>query len=319
MFEIALTALHATNPLGFLAALGAFRSIAMVEPGATLRWDVDDIIPSPVLSLPDDWSGENVISSLETQRLRWLDSKLLNFPLTAPASDVKEIDLAAWARFISAIDQGASNPRLFEEELLTALVAEGAVDGKRNNKPTHLHFTAGQQQFLDIVREVGGACDEDRFREALFGPWRFDSPAKTLRWDPRGERIYAVRGFNPSGTKDPTRTVPGAEWLAFLGLSFLPVVNRYGHLLTTACNRDWKRSAFRWPIWIDALTLSEITQIMLLDVLSERRRSKVSPSDLRDVGVHTVYESPIRRTDQGGYGSFAAPTAIVQAPGRVDT
>jgi hypothetical protein len=111
--------------------------------------------------------------------------------------------LRAWAaEVVETLDESRADADLF-----TALVAEGAVDGRGNTKPTHLHFTAGQQRFLQIARELAAAVDADRLREALFGPWREDSPLPSLSWNSGGERLYALRAIDPA--KDKRLGVPG--------------------------------------------------------------------------------------------------------------
>jgi hypothetical protein len=300
MSEIHLLGCDATNPLGALAGLGAFRSTAIRWPKVRLKWACDEMVPHPILVFDDDVDTEELLNELTDQRARWMDSALLNN--TYP--DVKEVDLQQWSTSIRTDQSG-----LPVDELFVALVAEGALDLKKNNKPSHLHFTAGQQQFLDIVREVGEASTKERLTEALYGPWRFDSSAKTLRWDPRGERIYALRGFNPSA--DKSFGVPGADWLGFIGLTFFPTTNRRGTLLTTACNRDWKVSAFRWPCWGTALGLASVKALMVSELLAEDHRGDLRPNQLGAAGVHSIFKSPIRRSDQGGYGSFGPSTAIV--------
>lgn len=80
----------------------------------------------------------------------------------------------------------------------------------------------------------------------------------TLGWDTRGERIYALRGFDPS--KEKGTGVPGAEWLAFLGLTFFPAFARGGKLLTTGCEPDWKAGSFNWPLWPDIAFLSHVIE-----------------------------------------------------------
>ena len=312
MIEIELPPLEGTNPLGVLAALGTFRSAAIEWPDVRLRWECSDIIPYPVLVFDEDVAVEDLLGVLDRQRGAWRESALLR----NDHRDVKEVHLRDWAKAISKDRSGMP-----VDELFVALVSEGAgvlkqerripgVDlplGKKPvNKPSHLHFTAGQQQFLDIVREVLDAAELDRLHEAIVGPWRFDSTTKTLRWDPRGERIYAVRGFNPS--KDPSLNIPGADWLAFIGLCFLPTVNRNGTLETTACNRDWKVSAMRWPLWDAPLALSEVRQLFLSDLLAER--AQLRSDRLADLGINAIVEAPIRRSDQGGYGSFGASSVI---------
>lgn len=45
----------------------------------------------------------------------------------------------------------------------------------------------------------------------------------------------------------------------------------------------------------------------------ERLKRGLDPQRLEALGVAQVLESPIRRTDQGGYGSFGAPTVLGQS------
>jgi hypothetical protein len=196
---------------------------------------------------------------------------------------------------------------------LCAIVAEGALDGNQRAKPTHLHFTAGQQQFLGMVRELASDVDRDRLEEALFGPWRYDSPLPSLSWDSRGERLYAVRGINPS--KEKRLGVPGAEWLAFRGLVFYPVARRAsGSLRTTACDDPWKSSAFRWPLWWVSATRAVVGSLVADQTLvSKEAASNVKGADLTARGILSLRESLIRRSDQGGYGSFAASVEVVAA------
>lgn len=294
--------LEGTNPLGVLAALGTFRSASIQWPDVRLRWECSDIIPYAVLLFDDEVLVGDVLAVLDRQRSAWRDSALLKNEYR----DVKEVPLGEWAKAI-AVDRSG----MPVDEMFVALVSQGARDLKKNNKPSHLHFTAGQQQFLDIVREVLEASEPDRLSEAIVGPWRFDSSTKTLRWDPRGERIYAVRGFNPS--KYPSLNIPGADWLAFVGLCFFPTTNRNGALVTTACNRDWKVSAMRWPLWESPLVLAEVRQLFLSDLLAERTRLR---SDrLSDLGVRSITEVPIRRMENGGLGNFGAASVICTTVG----
>ena len=312
MSEIQMRPLEGTNPLGVLAALGTFRSAAIEWPDVRLRWECSDIVPYPALVFDSEVSIEDLLDVLDRQRAAWRASALLN----NEHADVKAVPLGEWATAISKDRSGMP-----VDELFVALVSEGAgvlkqekkVPGQNGppgktkvNKPSHLHFTAGQQQFLDIVREVLDASVCARLREAILGPWRFDATTKTLRWDPRGERIYAVRGFNPS--KDPSLNVPGADWLAFVGRCFFPTVNRNGTLETTACNRDWKVSAMRWPLWDAPLALSEVRQLFLSDILAEGARLR--PERLIDVGVSAIVEAPIRRMETGGWVTSVRPRSF---------
>jgi hypothetical protein len=229
---------------------------------------------------------------------------LLGGPVGASFRDVKlarngeaTSEFREWTRSV----RSGGSP--LERRLLGALLAEGAVDGNGAGKPSHLHFAAGQQQFLDIAREVLVAVEADpgRLQEALFGPWRYDSDAKNLSWSAGSERIYAVRGFNPSA--DKRLGVPGADALAFLGLAFFPVAARGTSLITTGCEAAWKVSSLTWPLWSDPLDIDVVRSVIGLDLGHSNRFSHA--------GLVNVLQSPIRRTDQGGYGSFGAASSLL--------
>ncbi|HXL90194.1 MAG TPA: hypothetical protein VN969_14705 [Streptosporangiaceae bacterium] len=306
MNDVTLPALAGTNPLGFLAALGILDIVSRIVPGATLRW-TDELVPRAVMGGTGD--VDELLDMLDRERDRWGTSALLAFPHGSPLADAKPDPelLRGWLEAVS--HAGGSGP---DAGLLCALVAEGAFDGNGNAKPTHLHFTAGQQRFLEMVRTLVSGVDRERLREAVCGPWRYDSALPSLSWDARGERIYAVRATNPS--KDKRQAVPGADWLAFRGLIFYPVTRTLGgSLRTTACDNEWKRSAFRWPLWSVPCCRDALGSLVADQTLvSHRYRDRLRPRDLAARGILSVLEAPIRRTDQGGYGSFG-PADVLAA------
>jgi hypothetical protein len=315
--EIELNGLDGTNPLGFLAALGVFDAVHRAGRNPTLRW-TDDLVPTPLISGAVD--QVDLVAVLDEDRARWVGSIILHGPEGNRLDDVKPTPqvLEQWLQdLVDTLDDGRA-----ECDLFSALLSEGGVDGNGKSKPTHLHFTAGQQKFLVMVRELADKVDADRLTEALFGPWREDSPLPSLSWSSHGERVYALRATNPS--TDKRLGVPGADWLAFLGLVFFPTCvldNRAGELslATSGCNRRWKSSALRWPLW--SVPLERDTAWSLVgarEVVGETlaqhadERAKAIES-LRAMGVARVLQAPIRRTDQGGYGSFGGATVLIQA------
>jgi hypothetical protein len=302
MSEVSLPALEGTNPLGFLAALGVLDAVASTTE-VTLRW-TDELVPHAVLG----WTGslEGVLEILDSDRQRWTNSLVLRFPDAEPLRDAKPEPELLRAWFTAAFETGSRH----DSDLLCALVAEDALDRNGNAKPTHLHFTAGQQQFLEMVRVLASSIDVSRLREAVCGPWAYDSPLPSLSWDARGERVYAVRATNPS--EDKRLGVPGADWLAFRGLIFYPVRVVNGSLRTTACDRDWKRSAFRWPLWSVPASRQTVYSLVADPTLVCQEASP-QPRNLAARGVQSVLRAPIRRTDQGGYGSFGAPEVLASA------
>lgn len=298
---IELRPLRGRNPRGLLAALGALDVATRMLPDVrvTLAWTAT-IEPVAVLAGPCD--VEHLVELCESDRERWATSPVLAWdPDGALAADLKVPPQEVGRWFHAAL---ASGERA-DADLLVALLAEGAVSsGKKDSKPTHLHFTAGQQKFLAKVRELREASGADALREALAGPWRYESKVTGLGWDAGSARIHAYRAVAP--TKEATRPngVPGADWLAFLGLRFFPVAAQGNRLMTTGCGGRWKHELFTWPLWSVPATAPIVAALVGRGDLAA-----MSAANRRALGVHHVLRAPISRSDQGGYGSFGAPDA----------
>lgn len=309
MNELPLPALEGTNPLGFLAALGVLDGLAVITPEATLRW-TDDLVPHAIIGGAGDL--DEILDTLDKDREEWTRSSLLRFPEDdqEPLSDAKPDGerLRKWFEFVAGPASSAT-----DSDHLCAIVAEGAFDNNNRAKPTHLHFTAGQQQFLNMVRSLSRNVDKERLHEAVCGPWRYDSTLPSLSWDSRGERVYAVRATNPS--KDKRLGVPGADWLAFRGLVHYPVMRTdRGTLRTTACDAEWKSSAFRWPLWKVPATRN-VVRSLVADPRLVAKDARPRARDLEARGITSVLRALIRRSDQGGYGSFGAAEILVSSHG----
>ncbi len=298
--SIELQPLIGTNPLGFFAALGVLAAIERQDPASApkLSWS-DGIVPRACVDGP---SGvDELVGLLDADRRAWASSLILSSgPDGSPVADVKsdEAGIRSWASRIRA-DATASNRR--DSDQFVALLAENALAGKNDAKPSLLHFTAGQQKFLAMARELNEKVDLDLLREAVVGPWSYESSLPVLGWDARGERIYALRGTDPS--KDKKTGVPGADWLAFSALGLFPSAKNGGagrdQLLTTGCRGTWKQGRFHWPLWSPPLSLDVVRSLLAFEGLVDE------PLALqRQRGVFRVLEAPIRRSDQGGYGSF---------------
>src|ERR1700733_3981412 len=306
MNDVDLPALSGANPVGFLAALGVLDAAFATHPDASLRW-TDELVPHAVLG--GTGGLDLVLDVLDQDRAEWAVSTALHFPPDSPLNDAKP-DGRLLRRWFEAAADKAGAPQ-HDVDLLCAMVAEGAFDGNQKAKPTHLHFMAGQQQFLEMARTLASSVDRERLREALCGPWVYDSPLPSFSWDARGERIYAVRATNPS--KEKRLGVPGADCLAFRGLLFYPVTRTVnGSLRTTACDSQWKRSAFRWPLW-SVPGRRDAVRSLVADrtLISDGARLRAEVLDAR--GIFSVLRAPIRRTDQGGYGSFGSPEVLARA------
>ena len=301
-----LRGLEGTNPLGFLAGLGV-QVLFDNEPDQPRLWWSDDVIPHAIIS-----SGFSIDRVVE-QGLRmfpiWADSRALN-PVIHPKADktgkYTPEDLTTYLEHTRTQQPG--------NRLATALVAEGSLDGAgKVAKPTDLYFTAGQLKFLKIARDILTGVNGEALAEGLTGPWSYRSPLSSLGWDTTDDRIYALSAVNPA--KDKKLTNPGPEALAILGLSRHPVYagrDRRGRdrTLTQGCSGPWRRGGtYAWPLWIRPATANVVRSLLALATGDEEKLHKRS-RNYHAWGINSIMRSAIRRSDQGGYGTFGPPEVV---------
>lgn len=307
--------LNAENPLGFLAALGVLRALddharrsALQAPRLSF---VD--VGYPAASVRSTLGRDEVTTALLEDAALVADDPILRLAYDSEgngsAPDMKEVfrDLKpspALAR--QALLEAAEHSRR-SADLAAAVFSDLVQDNNGNTKPTALHFTAGQQQFLEMLDELRSGLSPYFLSEALDGPWKeaFDLPS--LSWDSTAARQYALRAVNPSSQK--RGTVAGANWLAAVGLTLLPVVARNDVLRTTGVRGGWKDGSFTWPIWDAPATCPTVRAHLALDWMNATRAERSA------LGVTGVLRSRIIRSDQGGYGSFSPAETLLPGGG----
>lgn len=298
MIEVVLTGLDGANPLAFLAALGALQVLSDRNVPGQLHWR-DDGVWRPVLSGFDggidalvDWIDEDRISCMAESAIGLeYDGK----------RDLKPVP-AVFRSYLEYLVAEATPRRRRGVDWASAFATDVAVDNNGHTKPTALHFTAGQQQFLKMVTELAANVTRQDIREALVGPWRYARPLPVLGWDATMARDYALRASDPSG--DKKLGVPGADWLAVRGLVFLPAFPVKNRVKTAGCIGGWKTGRFRWGLWTVPLCSEVARSILRLELdqmVAEERGSR---------GIGVVFSCGIKRSDQGGYGSFEPATVI---------
>ncbi len=296
MIAHTLTGLDGANPLGFLAALGALRVLHDRGHEAHLRWELAGRW-TPVLGVGMDRAG--LIAALDEDRAGWSRELALQLcyhkdgGLGGAVRDLKPRpkDLRDW------LDRLAREGSARSRALSAAFFAEGVVDNNGNTKPTALHFTAGQQQFLAMALGLQAGVSAADLHEALFGPWTYRRELPVFGWDSSAARDYALRASDPS--KDKKTGVPGADWLALMALAFFPLSPAGERVLTPGCTGGWKTGVFTWPLWTVPLRAPTVGSLVSLPGLPA-----LSAGDRRARGIGAVFASGIRRSEQGGYGSF---------------
>ena len=315
MKETTLHGIDGSNPQGFLAALGTLRVLSELRGDEVrLAWRNEGYW-RPVLygvggveeiagAIMEDLSSWGDEPALALAYVKEGDGSGQRVPLGSKNAiqDLKPPHSVQRDLFDRAAERAAAG-QTRTARLVSCLGTDVALDNSGFIKPTAFHFTAGQQQFLKMVCELRDGLRAQDVRVALEGPWAYDSKLPSLSWSGTGQRTWALRASDPS--KDKRGSCPGAEWLAFIGLSFFPCVPRERRVETTCVRGGWKSSVLTWPLWIaptHASVVSSVLQTPNLEALTSHQRNA------RRIGA--VFQAAIQRSDQGGYGSFSPASAI---------
>lgn len=298
MKTVRLTGLDASNPLGFLAALGALRILSQ-RGEARLSW-LDEGRWTAALHLPEDTPDPAALLFEHAQS--WKDARELDLQYdkieknkTKRVRDLKP-EPARFRAFLATAANTASPADRRLADFAAAYGSDVVQDNNGNTKPTAFHFTAGQQSFLDMVVEITEGLTLEHLTEAIYGPWRREADLPLLRWDVSGERLYALMASNPGTEK--ARGVPGADWLAFQALPFFPCFPVGSRLMTTGFVSRDRILSLRWPVWTAPARLDSVRTLLAQPLKHPEYGSR---------GVALVFEANVRRSDRG-YATFGAAT-----------
>lgn len=303
MSDTHLKGLAGTNPLGFLAAVGIQVAFESEERRPRIWWS-DDTVPHAVTD--GDFTADAIAEAATRTLSLWKGGFVLGLDRPKGALNLKLHP----AEIREYLEMSRGDPA---ESLATALVAEGGLDNNKIAKPSHLYFTAGQQSFLPIISEIIKHASKDEILAALNGPWKYDVICPTLRWDVAYDPSYALGAKDPSSVQEPTN--PGPEALAILGLCRYPVYVFQNSTVTQGCSRAWKRGSFSWPLWNRPSSFMMVKSLLAhaYEPPPANRLAQDRTRWYRSWNVFMVLRSPIRRTDQGGYGTFGPHEVVWKA------
>jgi hypothetical protein len=297
--ELTLPALQGSSLLGFLAALGAFRTLATLPETSDvrMRWVPGGGSYCPVLRLPSPAEPDSVVEKLHTA-LRELAG---HYVITVD----KDLKISR-ANFRNLSTKAAEDFLSHTNPTAASVVAAFGCDAVCNDEGTiedtgfRTMSGAGHQHFLEFMNVLAKETTAGQLHEALFGPWRYRDSSPTMRWDAEDDRRYALRWDEPS--KDPVRTVRGANLLAIAALPLFPVVPTSGTTVATTgfSGRGSRDTFIAWPIWTGWLSLDTVRSLLALKELQDR--SGTSASTFESLGVAAIYRS--QRITLGKYRNF---------------
>ena len=180
MSEVLFTGLDGKNPLGFLAALGALNAAADRardgHPQPKLAWrSVGTYRPV----LVDGPSQDELLDVLRADLESCANEPAMQLRYAKGGTGPEAHDLKPppedFVRYLRALVASAGRRSL---ALAAAFATDVAVDNNGNTKPTALHFTAGQQEFLAMVDELrrGVTREDSKRRSSGLGGMREPCP-----------------------------------------------------------------------------------------------------------------------------------------------
>lgn len=308
-WTLELKAIDGSNPLGFLAALGAMRILSRRNPGASFRlhWAAVGGAWRPVLSadLQMD-SGEaraSIIRQLVEHSLR-IDQM---FPesLGQPQSDRLVFPIEAYRRYcLRVCPATADYAACWASESVTRRGRKASAEAER----TRFDFTAGQQKFVSMLRALKNSVTDEDVRHALFDGWKYRPDSESMRWDPLDEkRQYALQAIDPTNPqKNPPVAERGANFLAVEALPLFPMVPD-GNNGQPGFREQGHHRYFVWAVWTCPLSLDSVRALLTLPLDDA---SVWTPALRRAVGVGAVFRSEVVQPS-GRYRCFTPAVALI--------
>ncbi|HET7632316.1 MAG TPA: hypothetical protein VFK16_08385 [Gemmatimonadaceae bacterium] len=283
-----LPGLDGANPLGFLAAVGLFRTVALMEgpDSARLQWE-----PGWGTWIPRLGCAATSASAV----LELMDQHLIKDFQDHPLSSVyaiHQMDSPAHRR--DSIKQYAAAVTCQDRTIADwlAAVTSDAVPPEANNQLQ----TVRRDYFQRTLTTVMANTTREHLERAIFQRWLYADALEnqSLHIDPSEDRRHAYQWHKPSGDPDRKRSggMLGANRLAIEALPLfvsLPEGMRL-HTLGFAGFRS-KDTRWTWPIWDRPLTFSVTSSLLTLPELQEVEFSRAAVRGLRERGVGAVFRS----------------------------
>jgi hypothetical protein len=278
---LTLDGLDGTNPLGFMAALGAFRLLSATHPTLKVAWQVSDGTWHPSLlgiQIPITEFGTELFDALsKLDKSVWSLDKKLPFS----ASHLRD---EAYSAVVATSCQNRERA-----DAVASLGVECHCDDEGNFEDTAFRMVrAGDsvgQGLLAYGKRILESTTAQELQHAVTCEWQHEDDQCALRWDPVEDRRYALQWRDPS--KVGALSIKGGNCLALVGLPMFPIVPVKGEATTTGFGlKQSKKSSFTWPIWQHAVSTDTTKSLLTLPML---QRAQPSRSELECRGIVAVY------------------------------
>ncbi len=257
MSRIEMPALDGRSPLGFLAALGLMRVLALAEvKPLRLSFSRDSaaaVLHSPLSSI-DEVVGQlqAVVSASPDTAVAGVDARFPfragrsgGDPMRRPRTEFREL-----MSDIESIDLRAAR------EWMPYLFTDLAVDSQGRADLTPFCAPSGKQNlrtfFATPLSAVRG--DPSLLRDALTS-WR---RVEGFTGEYLDHRVLNSAADDPAGRTGAERGVPGATWLATMAIPLLRLSGDGQRITAALWHRLGRRLVMIWPLWDRPLDLPAV-------------------------------------------------------------
>jgi hypothetical protein len=276
-----LCGLDGTNPLGFLAALGAVRLLSIGNHCATISWQQSNGTWRPVLfgiEVPLGQLGKELHAAIgKLNKSIWSLDKKLPF-----AAERLRREALNSVRAASNVERGRADE-------IASLGVECFSDGDGDFDVTSLCMVrsgdASGQGLLAYGKRILESTTEEQLQQTVASDWVHEDDQCALRWDPGEDRGYALQWRNPS--KVGALSIKGGNCLALLGMRLFSTIpsKRKGETVAFGLKLP-KQSSFTWPIWKHPVSLDLVTSLLCM---SDLQREQPPRSTFESRGIVAVY------------------------------
>ncbi len=277
---ILLTGLDGSNPLAFLAAIGAANVLSR-QATIEIGWTMLDGIWFPCVN------SSKVIESFADTLYGLLATELI-----APWNLSKKLpfeSVSLRSGMVKSLREIQSKGRTVVDTF-AAFGSEAHCDENGQFQDTAFRMVrsgdSAGQGLPDYACKLAKRCAIEDIEAALFGPWTYSNSLSSFRWDPAENREYALQSINPSKEGSPTPI--GSNRLAIEALTLYPTMPGPRGLETVGFIKSsrGKEAEFRWPIWDIPLGIDTIRSLLTCPQLFTKGNNS---EQLRAMGVASVF------------------------------
>jgi hypothetical protein len=292
MTAIDLTGLRADIPMGAMAAFGVLRICKDLPrfKGSKLAWKAGGGGDYAVLWTPGETTADELVQALTADMKEAAAREELNWEEQIKTQTSEQFRNKAKDTLEREAWETASWFAAFASELVCG--RDEKIDA------TPFDMSVARQKFLADARKLAASLGEDKpgrntkstaesFREALFGPWKYEDDQHSLGWDPATMKLGAFTYKAP--TSMANAGVRGAVWLAFESLPLFPCfADSGGRLQVTGFRRERRDFTLCWPVWRPAISIETLASLLCWEGLV---KDAIPTGELAGRGISAVYRS----------------------------